>query len=212
MLPNEITDRLYHFYPVGLSNLTNYDGLREIDDLVNNKIDVECNDAESSINRLFGTLTSLAPDLAWGNINYLYFPAYLVDCLVREEEITDINHQLKLQITISLLCDFYTLFCYDQYGFRDQNGNLQFRAVYTIYSFEHTKRKLPNGLLGAIETEINKFYPKKRFISHYDLMNTKVTGALPYKKDPSIYPASSVFSVYQLLFHDLFEGDHRILA
>jgi hypothetical protein len=182
-----------------------------MDELVNNKIDFQCNDPESKINGLFKTLETSFDKLTWENISYLHFPSYLIDCLISEEDVIGINHQHKLQVTISLLCEFYTIFVYDQYGFRGKSQTLPFQAVYTLYSFEQSKEILPAGLLATIEKELQKVFPAKKFIGHYGIMKRMVISANPYGKDSSLYPTDEAHSIYQLLFHDYEGGDHRIL-
>jgi hypothetical protein len=193
-----------------LNNFINYNGLKEIYSIVNDKRTIECNDPNSLINCLFGKLQANNLDLHWDNINYLSFPSYILSCLIGKEEFKGISHEFKLQITISLISDYYTIFCHDQFGFTDYKKELMFAAVYDIYSFETSKHKLPDSLLLMVKSEMNKIYPEKKFISHHIIMQTIVSGSLPFGKDISLYPISS-YSIYDLLFQDFFNGDYKIL-
>jgi hypothetical protein len=109
-IPQDLLECLYHFFPVGLPNLPNYAGVNEIRKIVNKKIDEDCNNERSDINELFSDLMLQIPGLKWENISYRQYPNYIINSLLKDELANGINHTCNLQITISLLCNYYTIF------------------------------------------------------------------------------------------------------
>ena len=197
LLPDILKD-LYHFYPVGIGNYKSYPGLLEMREIVSNKMDNECNDPESISNRFNISLQKELPDLKVLNMNYYNFPNYVDSIQINNRLENDIEHSFSLEIFISLLTDYYTLFFADNYWV---NKGSERATVFSVYSFQKSLTRIDKTVYESTTRQVNLFFPKKKYIPHIFLFNTRINGSVPFGEEWSPIIQENNYSLFQLLFH-----------
>ena len=203
-LINKIVDlvkNVHYFYPTGNFNLkNNWPGYKVLKEKVDQKINNECNDSNSVSNRFSTSLTNRLTNYAIVNYNHFHFPNYVTIVRIGDNDYQHINHVYYLQITVSLLCDYYTIFFVDEYRFRSFTAQIPFASMHTIYSYKESLSRYDANITKIIEEEIMRHFPEKRFMYHEPLFKTQIAGCVPFGEEWSPNSNDNSYSLFELLF------------
>jgi len=201
---NDLLHAVYNHYPVGYPHfIKNYPGYLKMGGIVANKIDFECNDINSASNKFAADLRNHLPEFPIDNRNYLQFPNYSFSLQISSEDLGSVVHQFKLNIVISLLCDYYTVVFEDTYSARGISGEGVipggFVSHHSIFSYSSSVGRISESSMLFITEAITKYFPGKNYVPHGLLMETPlITGVTPFM---NMYdPARKGYNFWELLF------------
>ena len=131
---------------------------------------------------------------------YFQFPNYIISFQLPSKYLNENKVELRqsLVVCISLLVDYYTVFFEEVYYFLEF-GNKK-PSSHTIHFYESTSSLKILFDLEFINNSIVKYFPQKKFMSHYFLKNYKIKGYTPYGITEIPDNGSSYYSFYEFLF------------
>jgi hypothetical protein len=198
----KLLENVYKTYPIGQYNLLHqWPGYKEAVRLVTNKIDRECNDKQSISNVLYERLTAELPGIQIDNQNYYQFPNYVVKLQLENVHQSTVQHTFQLQLTISLLAPYYTLFFVDEYRITLNEKNPFGGGMFTIFSLTQSQGRISNSVTQSIQQVMKNLFPDKDFVYHQLLFGPKLMGSVPYNGEWSPNPADNAYMLFDLLFH-----------
>jgi hypothetical protein len=198
---------VYHYYPVGYPYLLKgYPGYLEMTQIVETKINQDCNDPASDPNLLCSEIRSLFPNNSVENRVYENFPNYVYLLKLSEIDNSEVVHTTYLNVTISLLCDFYTIFFIDEFRVKGISPvDDTFISYHSIVSYSNSQKRIDPNLILQVTASIKKYFPDKSFISHSLIMRApQVSGVTLFAKNPDL-SATIPLTFYNLLFSNLVE-------
>lgn len=199
---------IHHYYPLGYSGFTQYDGLGKIRELIEFKIRGLIAGDYTAWEKVIDQLKENFGDEVL-DMNYMQFPCHQA-MIEMGTESTD-RYELKrcAIINISLLCPFYTIFFKDDiffHGYDDGNGDGANISV--VFSKDDKPGNKRGFLLEEWKTAVNRSFPEYNFVPHKFLFTCKIKGATlnneMYELTVPQYP------VYNFLFDPAFPRDDRL--
>ncbi len=215
--PNPENDKLityflkqvYNYYPVGFCHFRKtYPGFAEIGKIVGHKFDVECNDAGATCNVFVEQLKRELPAYIVSNQNHLHFPNYSATVLVSSVDNDILLQETFIEVYISLLCDYYTVFIVDFYRFKKRSTqNNSIKHHHSIHSLNEIHGEQYNKEVGAIKKLVHRYFPQKQFISHVFLTRYRIQSVEPFNEDNCPHIDARAYNFFDLLFDFRFRTD-----
>jgi hypothetical protein len=211
---NYFLEKVYYHYPVGFTHFYNtYRGYLVMEEIVMNKINLECNDPTSLSNVLVNKIRNDFPDLRVENKNFFNFPSYVITLELSSVLNGAIKHITALEICISLICDYYTMYFIEDFKFEalyKQGNSVRQKTSCSIYSFESSKIMIDNRIVTGTISSINYYFGQKKFVSHDFLNRYFINEVYPFPMNLDISLQQKKSSFFELLFHQIFNKENSI--
>jgi len=200
---NELLAAVYKYYAVGFAANKHYYGYVAMDKIVSHKFGQECNDPQS-ISNVFGReLKEKWPGLEIINLNHLCFPNYRFVLDLGKTLNNQFEQRTRLEICVSLLCDYYTLYFVDDFYLLDfaHGPRLLAAPPFEIYSFKKRKADPYLEMVKEVHEMVETRFPNKKYAWHSLLLSHPLTGIVPYNQDMYIGSPRTHFTLFELLFN-----------
>ncbi len=197
---NELFQKVHDFYPMGSDRVDQrFPGKVKYDAILKGKIDSIINRQSTAWERFASELSGLNEYFLF-DMSYLQFPGFTGKLQILSDENSRFNMQRALVISVSLLCDYYTLYVEDTYTFRDY-GDLSLKPKLHILFSKKNDSGEEEGLFNTVHEMLRKSFPRFGFVNHKLLFDTRIKGGFVYP-DGEACP-----DMLMSLFNFLFDGD-----
>lgn len=195
--------KIYNYYPVGFCHFRKaYPGYAEMEKIVQHKFEVECNDPNAVCNVFVDRLKNELSPFAIRNQNYQPFPNYSASILVSDVNNDSFRQETFIEVYISLLCDYYTVFLMDFYRFKEKKfPDNKVKDHHTIYSFAEIYGEQYNKEINIIKDFVYQLFPQKKFISHVFLTRYHIHSVEPFGEGNCPNIKAEGYSFFDLLFY-----------
>jgi hypothetical protein len=203
-LINELLKSVYSHYPVGYWQYKEfYSGYKKMEEIVNHKLNFECNDSSSPSNVFAFSLRNRLADMSIENRNYLNYPNYNYVIHVSKSSTGQVEQRHSIEICISLLCNYYTMYIVNEYALKKTgNDSVEYYpATFATYSFSDNREDTDTAVLKVVQDLLFEHFPQKEFVKHSTLMSHKITSVFPFRQDVYFGTDRTHFSLFDLLFN-----------
>lgn len=192
-----LLNEIHKYYPVGLPyKQSTYPGFKKAMVIVKNKINLLILGKKiEPWNTFIDILQESFKQEKFFDLCASQFPSLSFIIILRTTEDLFIERRTKLNLSLSLLCPYFTVYIEEEIIVSPKNGEIP-----SITTFKFHRRYLTGDEVGKIEKVkflAEKYYPRYTFIN-YELLSEKVKGVIPIDEDPQ--SIITEFSMYDLLF------------
>ncbi|MGB3467660.1 MAG: hypothetical protein WBA74_20400 [Cyclobacteriaceae bacterium] len=173
---------IHEYYPIGLTSIRYaYPGKKKIDSI--HKIsqqDRNSNDSEHKWSLLFERIRALE-GAAYNAHNYANnsISFSIIIPLKTEKDGVLIEEKKSVQVHLSLLANYYTIFLKSEVLFKHYNEYSNYKLRTNIIYGKQNASVNENKLIEKISQSISQLYPSYEFVDHYLLLKNKIKGGIP---------------------------------
>ncbi|MFM9909705.1 MAG: hypothetical protein ACKVOW_10165 [Chitinophagaceae bacterium] len=174
-----------------------------ISDIVEKKINNIISGEASNWLNFVRELKNHYPDKMIMDMGYIQFPSYLLNISLEETNFQYGKRKLSLNLALSLLSNFYTIYMSEEYVFTaieqidPENAQVSFwRSLRNDVDSSYTKYS------HKINYFINQYFPEYTFIPHKLLLSYKIQEISPWPENNAELSLNEA-SLYILLFDGL---------
>lgn len=194
--------KVYFYYPIGCSQpYRQYPGYKILKSILDKKIIEIQEEKETPWSLLKARLFKGLNGYRLLDKGYIQYPSYTL-ALESEALTRDITNLTRsINVIVSLLVDYYTIFIEDSYIFMDglKKDHVNSLPRHTILYSNLNNNPKYSEMVEKIKVFIREEFPSHHYVNHKDLFDYKIEGGL-------IYGTEQVgnYSLFEYLFSNEF--------
>jgi hypothetical protein len=197
-----LVEKVHFYYPIGIPQIYKiYPGYKMMQKICHDKILGVQNSSPTPWTKALEKISNLSLEGTLHNLSYLQFPNYSASIEVKKELTQGIEITRSIELSVSLLAKYYTIFFLDTFRFLDfgSEGPIHIYPIKMIVYLKIRPANIPIDRLEKIKDIVESCFDGYFYIQHDVLFSYKMEGSSIFGSMED-YQSRQLHSLYEFLF------------